>query len=81
MSERFVAVLQWLGGSDGYGFRVERDGREVLVHYVPVPGEGFRILMEGNKCAFEIVDGPKGLTATNIYQPEPTYRPRPDRAA
>ena len=69
MAERYTAILEWAGGEHGYGFLVEQDGREVFVHYEPLPGEGFRVLMEGYKCGFEIVEGRKGLTAANIYQP------------
>jgi CspA family cold shock protein len=57
-----------MGGDDGYGFMVDQDGTEVFVRYEPLPGEGFRVLMEGQECAFEIVDGRRGLTAANIKQ-------------
>lgn len=70
MADRYVAVLQWLGGDLGYGFVVQENGKDVVVHYEPVPGEGFRILIEGNQCGFAVENGPKGRTAVNIYQPK-----------
>lgn len=79
MSERVVAVLQWMGGEKGYGFTVEHEGKEVFVHYDPLPGEGFRILMEGYKCAFSIEMGRKGWTAMNISQAAVAATPRSDR--
>ncbi len=75
MTERYTAELRWMGGEDGYGFMVEQDGREVLVRYDPLPGEGFRVLMEGEECAFEIVEGRRGLTAANINQADVPPRP------
>jgi cold shock protein len=79
MSERVIAVLQWMGGEHGYGFLVEQEGKEVFVHYDPIQGEGFRILTEGSKCAFSIENGRKGPTAVNIYQPAAMMTPRIDR--
>ncbi len=79
MAERYIAILEWMGGDHGYGFLVEQEGRKVFVHYEPLPGQGFRVLNEGDKCAFEIVDGRRGPTAANIYQPDVTYPRRPDR--
>ncbi len=70
MAERYTAILEWMGGAQGYGFFVEQDGQKVFVHYEPLPGQGFRVLNEGDKCAFEIIDGRRGPTADNIYQPE-----------
>ncbi|HEY9089700.1 MAG TPA: cold shock domain-containing protein [Anaerolineaceae bacterium] len=80
MAERYTAVLKWMGGEFGYGFMVEQDGREVFVCYDPLPGEGFRVLMEGESCAFEIAQGRKGLTAANISQSNVTPPRRFDRA-
>lgn len=79
MAEQYTAVLKWMGGESGYGFLVEQEGHEVFVCYEALPGEGFRVLMEGDKCAFEITQGRKGLTAANITQASPPPR-RFDRA-
>lgn len=79
MAERYIAILKWMGGDHGYGFMVDIEGKEVMVHYEPILGEGYRVLMEGDKCAFGVGPGRKGLTATNVYQPDVTPPRRYDR--
>jgi CspA family cold shock protein len=36
------------------------------VHYSAIAGNGFRSLEEGDKVAFEVTQGPKGLQAANV---------------
>jgi len=66
MSERYNAVLTWFTGDRGYGFLIEIDGHEHFVRYTPAPTEGFRILTEGDRFDFTVVETPRGLTATDI---------------
>ena len=36
------------------------------VHHTAIVADGFRSLSEGDQVEFEIVDGPKGLQASNV---------------
>jgi CspA family cold shock protein len=44
------------------------DGQDVFVHYSAISGNGFRSLEEGDKVAFEVTQGPKGLQAANVLR-------------
>lgn len=76
MSERMLAILEWMGGEHGYGFMIEENGKQVFIRYTPLPGESFRILTEGSECSFSVVDGPRGRMAAEIHQTPPVYTPR-----
>jgi cold shock protein len=51
----------------GYGF-ISRDGEEkdLFFHMNELSGGSFDELQEGTKVTFEVVDGPKGPSATNV---------------
>ncbi len=58
--------VKWFNPQKGYGFIGTDDGRDVFVHYSSIAGDGFKTLGEGDVVAFEIVEGEKGLRATNV---------------
>ncbi len=58
--------VKWFSDSKGYGF-IARDGEEdVFVHYSAIEADGYRSLSQGQLVEFEIVQGPKGLHASNV---------------
>ncbi len=66
--------VKWFNNAKGYGFIV-RDGEDdVFVHYSVIESEGYRSLSPGQAVEFGIIEGPKGLQATNVKMKE-------DRAA
>jgi len=59
--------VKWFSESKGYGF-IQRDetGKDVFVHYTAIQAEGYKTLREGQRVAFEVVEGPKGLQADRV---------------
>ncbi len=66
MSEREVGTVKWFDAKKGYGFINREDGEDVFVHYSSIQGDGYRVLEDGQKVEFEVVQGRKGLEATNL---------------
>jgi len=59
-------VVKWFNESKGFGFIAPDDGDDVFVHHTAIQMNGFRTLAEGDKVAFEVVQGAKGLQASNV---------------
>ncbi|GAB4323427.1 MAG: hypothetical protein Kow0074_15670 [Candidatus Zixiibacteriota bacterium] len=59
--------VKWFNDAKGYGF-ITQDGidKDIFVHYSAIQRDGFKTLREGEIVNFEVVDGPKGLQATNV---------------
>ncbi|SHO42612.1 cold-shock protein [Desulfopila aestuarii] len=58
--------VKWFNDAKGYGFIEQEGEKDVFVHYSSIVQEGFKTLKEGEKVCFEIVEGPKGLTAEKV---------------
>ncbi len=59
-------TVKWFDNKKGYGFIKREEGDDVFVHYSAIGGEGFKSLNQDEKVTFEVVDGPKGLQASNV---------------
>jgi CspA family cold shock protein len=58
--------VKWFNENKGYGFIEREDGEDVFVHFSAIQEEGFKTLTEGQEVEFEIVEGDKGLQASNV---------------
>ncbi|CDZ93156.1 MULTISPECIES: cold shock domain-containing protein CspD [Pseudomonadaceae] len=59
--------VKWFNNAKGYGFIVaDGDDEDLFAHYSAIQMEGYRTLKAGQAVKFEILQGPKGLHATNI---------------
>lgn len=61
-------VVKWFNDSKGFGFIQQENGEDVFVHYSSIQGQGFKTLSEGQPVSFEIVQGNKGLQASNVQK-------------
>lgn len=60
--------VKWFNNAKGYGFVERENGEDVFVHYTAIAGDGYKTLEEGATVEFEVVQGKKGLQATNVVK-------------
>jgi CspA family cold shock protein len=58
--------VKWFNESKGYGFIQQDGGDDVFVHYSAIQSSGFKSLIEGDEVQFELIQGPRGLQASNV---------------
>ncbi len=67
MSKRVKGSVKWFNESKGFGFITpENSDKDVFVHFSAIQSSGFKTLTEGQSVEFEITDGAKGPSATNV---------------
>ncbi len=60
--------VKWFNAEKGFGFIEVEGGNDVFVHFSAIQGEGFKTLDEGQKVQFDIIEGPRGPQAANVYK-------------
>ena len=62
-----TGTVKWFNNAKGYGFILpEGGGDDLFAHYSSIQMDGYKTLKSGQSVEFEIIEGPKGLQATNI---------------
>ncbi len=61
-------VVKWFNDSKGFGFIEHEDGTDVFVHFSAINDDGFKSLAEGQEVSLDVIEGPKGLQATNVVK-------------
>jgi CspA family cold shock protein len=62
-----TGTVKWFNEAKGFGFITNDDGGpDIFVHHRQIQGKGFKSLAEGQRVEFDVVDGPKGLSANNV---------------
>ena len=59
-------TVKWFNAKKGFGFISDEDGNDVFVHFTAVNMDGFKVLEDGDKVTFDVVDGEKGPQAANV---------------
>ena len=62
-----TGTVKWFSNDKGFGFITPSDGsKDVFVHHNNIQGGGFKSLSEGQQVSFNVEQGPKGPSATNV---------------
>jgi len=62
-----IGTVKWFNNAKGYGFILpDGGGDDLFAHYSAIEMDGYKTLKAGQPVEFEIIEGPKGLQATNI---------------
>ncbi len=66
-----TGTVKWFNPDKGFGFITpDGGGEDVFARFFAIVAEGFKTLAEGQRVAFDIVQGPKGKQAANIKPSE-----------
>lgn len=58
--------VKWFNSEKGFGFIEREDGNDVFVHFSSINMEGYKTLNEGSTVTFDVINGEKGLQASNV---------------
>jgi CspA family cold shock protein len=62
-----TGTVKWFNNAKGYGFILSSDGvSDIFAHYSAITMDGYKTLKAGQEVSYELVEGEKGLHATNI---------------
>ncbi len=59
-------TVKWFNAKKGFGFISDSEGNDVFVHFSALKMDGFKVLEEGDKVEYEVVNGEKGPQAANV---------------
>ncbi|MAM00588.1 MAG: cold-shock protein [Alteromonadaceae bacterium] len=58
--------VKWFNVKKGFGFITRDSGDDVFVHFRAIEGEGRRVLRQGQRVSFVVVEANKGLQADQV---------------
>ena len=61
-----TGTVKWFNAKKGYGFIRDENGDDIFVHFSALNMSGFKVLEEGDKVEFEVIEGEKGPQAANV---------------
>ena len=66
MTNRDTGTVKWFNTSKGFGFISRDSGDDIFVHFRAFRGEGHRVLVEGQRVEFSVMNRDKGLQAEDV---------------
>jgi len=64
--DREAGSVKWFNAKKGFGFITRDSGDDVFVHFRSIRGEGRRVLRDGERVEFAVVESNKGLQAEDV---------------
>ncbi len=74
MTDRETGTVKWFNTSKGFGFISRDSGDDIFVHFRAIRGEGHRVLVEGQRVEFSVMQRDKGLQAEDVIAAQPLRR-------
>lgn len=71
---RETGTVKWFNTSKGFGFISRDSGEDIFVHFRAIRGEGHRVLVEGQRVEFSVMQRDKGLQAEDVIAALPSQR-------
>jgi CspA family cold shock protein len=72
--DRETGTVKWFNTSKGFGFISRDSGEDIFVHFRAIRGEGHRVLIEGQRVEFSVMQRDKGLQAEDVIAAAPSRR-------
>ena len=67
MSHKATGLVKWFNEEKGFGFLTQDNGSaDVFVHSSGISANNINTLPQGEKVAFDVEQGQKGLQAINV---------------
>lgn len=63
-----IGTVKWFNAEKGLCFISDEEGNDVFVHFSALQMDGFKVLDEGDKVEFEVINGEKGPQAANVVK-------------
>ena len=51
-----TGTVKWFNAKKGYGFISDENGDDIFVHFSALNMSGFKVLEEGDKVEFEVIE-------------------------
>ncbi|XOZ34889.1 cold-shock protein [Halomonadaceae bacterium KBTZ08] len=64
--DREEGTVKWFNVKKGFGFITRDSGGDVFVHFRAIQGEGRRVLRQGQRVSYKVVEAEKGLQANDV---------------
>ncbi|WP_405121115.1 cold-shock protein [Pseudomonas leptonychotis] len=74
LGDRETGTVKWFNTSKGFGFISRDSGDDIFVHFRAIRGEGHRVLVEGQRVEFAVMQRDKGLQAEDVIAALPIRR-------
>lgn len=54
-----TGTVKWFNETKGFGFIVTDEGKDIFAHFTDIQTQGFKVLLEGQRVEFTVVQGKK----------------------